>query len=296
MAEEQKGSFQVGVLDYLLNEKKMDFDIICGVSVGSLNASMVAQGDFSKLLEIWQGINSDRDIYMKKFLGILGGLFGSQSMYSNKPRWRKIDKYVDPDKIKKSGKELRIGTVSLQTGKYISVDQNHEDLKKWILASTAIPIAFRPPLINNEQIVDGGIRDITPLSTAIDLEAEEIIVILSSPTTISYTPEHYKNLIYIGIKSLEIILAEIYENDLKVAEKVNKTVRLWKKVKQWAKSLKESGNYLYEDMDFPYGQHKEVKIIKIMSEKQVIDTLEFNPTKIREAIRYGREEAQKVIP
>lgn len=287
-----KGSFQVGALDYLLNVKKMNFDIICGVSVGSLNASMVAQGDFPKLLELWQGIKSNRDIYRKKFLGILGGLFGSQSMYSNKPLWKKIDKYIDPDKIRKSGKELRIGTVSLQTTKYISVNQNNKDLKKWVLASTAIPIAFHPPLINNEQIVDGGIRDITPLTTAIDLGAEKIIVILASPKEMPYNPKQYKNLIYIGIRSLEIILAEIYENDLKVSRKINADVRLWKRIKHKI----ESGDDLYKDMDVPFDKYREIEIITIIPKKQVIDTLEFNPQKIREAIRYGREEAQSVIP
>ena len=287
-----KGSFQVGVLDYLLNEKKMDFDIVCGVSVGSLNASMVAQGDFPKLLELWEGIKSNRDIYRKKFLGILGGLLGSQSMYSNKTLRKKIDKYVNPDKIRKRGKELRIGSVSLQTTKYISIDQNNKDLKEWILASTSIPVAFQPPFMNNEQIVDGSIRDITPLSTAIKLGAEKIIVVLASPGEMSYNPKHYKNLIYIGIRSLEIILAEIYENDLKVSRKVNDSVRLWKRIM----NKMEGEDDLCKDMNISFNKYREVEVISIMPQKQVIDTLEFNPVKIKEAINYGREMAQNIIP
>jgi NTE family protein len=287
-----KGSFQVGVLDYLLNEKKMDFDIICGVSVGSLNASMVAQGDFPKLLELWEGIKSNRDIYKKKFLGVLGGLFGSRSMYSNELLWEKINKYIDPDKIRKRGKELRIGSVSLQTTKYISINQNNKDLKKWILASTSIPIAFQPPFINNEQIVDGSVRDITPLSTAIKLGAEKIVVVLASPAEMSYNPKRYKNLIYIGIRTLEILLAEIYENDLKVSKKVNDSVRLWKKIKDRLKD----GDNLSEEMDVSFNKYREVEVITIMPGKQVIDTLVFNPVKIRVSICYGNEMAQNIIP
>ncbi|MCK4533222.1 patatin-like phospholipase family protein [bacterium] len=287
-----KGSFQIGVLDYLLNEKKMDFDIICGVSVGSLNASMVAQGDFPKLLELWEGIRSNRDIYKKKFLGLLGGFLGSQSMYDNKPLWKKIDKYINPDKIRKNGKELRIGSVSLQTTKYISINQNNKNLKKWVLASTSIPIAFHPPFIDNEQIVDGGIRDITPLSTAINLGAEKIVVVLASPSEIPYNPKHYKSLIHVGIRTLEILLAEIYENDLKVSRKINATVQLWRKIMNKI----EGADELCKEMGVPLNKYREVEIVTIMPQKEVIDTLEFNPVKIREAIVYGKEMAQNIIP
>ena len=39
-----KGAFELGAIDYLVNDLKLDFDVISGVSTGSLNAAMLAQG------------------------------------------------------------------------------------------------------------------------------------------------------------------------------------------------------------------------------------------------------------
>ena len=37
-----RGAFELGVLDYLIRDKGLDFQVITGVSVGALNAAMFA--------------------------------------------------------------------------------------------------------------------------------------------------------------------------------------------------------------------------------------------------------------
>jgi len=291
-----KGAFQVGALDYLINEKGIDFDIVCGVSVGALNAAMVAQGDFEVLKKIWLEINSYRDIYCERLLGFLGGLFGADSVYSNHPLWNKIDRYIDPEKIRKSGKELRIGAVSLQTGQYISVNQTFPDLKRWVLASTAIPLTFEPMELKGQQVIDGGIREITPLSTAIDLGAERVFVILASPVNIRQTTKKYKSLMEIGVRSLDIILAEVCAYDLRIAEMVNANIRSWNELKKRVESSGYRIKDFYKGIDFIHEKHREIEFIGIIPEEEIISTLEFNPTKIREAIAHGYEEAKRAYP
>lgn len=291
-----KGAFQVGALDYLINEKKVDFEIICGVSVGALNASMVAQGDFNTLKEIWLGIKSTRDIFRQRLFGFLGAFFGADSVYCNRPLWKKIDRYVDPEKIKKSGRELRVGTVSLQTGQYISVDQNYLEFKKWILASTAIPVTFEPIELKNQQFIDGGVRDITPLSTAINLGAERIFVILASPTNVRQENKEYRRLIDIGVRSLDIVLAEVCANDLRIAEMVNANIRSWNELKKRVQSRGNKVEELYQNIGFIHEKHREIAFIKIIPEEEIIGTLEFNPQKIRQAMNLGYSEAKKVYP
>ena len=73
-----KGAFQVGALKYLKeNWQKitgstdpMKFDIIAGVSAGSINGSMLAMGRFELLEEIWQliGENGASEIYTSEFI------------------------------------------------------------------------------------------------------------------------------------------------------------------------------------------------------------------------------------
>lgn len=292
-----KGAFQVGALDYLINEKKVDFDIICGVSVGALNASMVAQGDSNTLKKLWLEIKSPRDIFRQRLFGVLGGLFGADSVYSNRPLWKKIDQYVDPEKIRKKGKELRIGTVSLQTGEYISVNQNFPDLKKWILASTSIPVTFEPINLDKKQVIDGGVREITPLSTAIELGAERIFVILASPTNVRHHPDkEYRSLMEIGVRSLDIVLAEVCANDLRIAEMVNANIRSWNAVKKKVESSGHRVKDFFQGIDFIHDKHREIEFIDIIPEEEIIGTLEFNPGNIRQAISAGYAEAKKVFP
>lgn len=73
-----KGAFQVGALKYLKeNWQKitgstdpMKFDIISGVSAGSINGSMLAMGRFELLEEIWELIaeNGASEIYTSEFI------------------------------------------------------------------------------------------------------------------------------------------------------------------------------------------------------------------------------------
>ena len=63
-----RGAFQVGMLEELVINQEIDFDIIRGVSVGALNAAFLAQAStqgnslqnlkdaVGKLRELWDGI------------------------------------------------------------------------------------------------------------------------------------------------------------------------------------------------------------------------------------------------
>ncbi len=73
-----KGAFQVGALKYLKenwqkitgSNEPMKFDIISGVSAGSINGSMLAMGRFELLEEIWDLIaeNGASEIYTSEFI------------------------------------------------------------------------------------------------------------------------------------------------------------------------------------------------------------------------------------
>ncbi|MEW6686929.1 MAG: patatin-like phospholipase family protein [Candidatus Edwardsbacteria bacterium] len=279
-----KGAYQVGAVDYLLNQAKLDFDIVTGVSVGSLNASMIVQGEFQILKDLWLNIKKNSDIYTHHFGGWLFSLIGKDSLYSNEPLWKLIDKYIDPKKIENSGKELRIGVVSLYTGEYYSINGRGEVpsplLKKMILASTTIPIAFSPVSVTfhsrevDETMVDGGVRNITPLKEAIDLGAEEIFIILASPPKINPGKKKYKSLIKIGIRTLDILLNEIFINDLEIMQKKNELVTSGADV---------------------LGKWRYISFKLVQPESLMIDTLEFNPEKIRIAMSQGFADAEKVL-
>lgn len=73
-----KGAFQLGALNYLAEnwskinpgEPKMKFDIIAGVSVGSLNGAMVAMNKMEELNQLWKDVaeNGAKEIYTSDFI------------------------------------------------------------------------------------------------------------------------------------------------------------------------------------------------------------------------------------
>jgi NTE family protein len=72
-----KGAFQVGALKHLQQnwskvnpgQNKMKFDVVAGVSVGSLNGVLVACDEFAKLERLWHEIGADvENIYTSDFI------------------------------------------------------------------------------------------------------------------------------------------------------------------------------------------------------------------------------------
>jgi len=125
-----RGAFQLGAADYLVNNRGLDFQVIAGVSTGSLNAILMAQGagleglksSLGELRSLWSGIRSVRDVFSSRFLGQLLVLFAKDSVYSTRPLAELIARHVSPERLRASGKQLRIGAVSLETGDFMTVD------------------------------------------------------------------------------------------------------------------------------------------------------------------------------
>jgi NTE family protein len=55
-----KGAFQVGVEKYAREIKGYHWDIISGVSVGALNAGMLAMGKTQRLFELWNTLKEEQ--------------------------------------------------------------------------------------------------------------------------------------------------------------------------------------------------------------------------------------------
>ena len=51
-----RGAFEAGVLSGLQN--RVSFDIVCGTSIGSINAALTAQRAFDELAQLWQTIST----------------------------------------------------------------------------------------------------------------------------------------------------------------------------------------------------------------------------------------------
>lgn len=217
-----KGSGQLGMMKYVY-EKGIRPHFISGISVGSLNATMWAQEqNLDLLVSLWRGIKGNSDIYRKNWFRPCK-LY--RSIYDNKPLKRKINHYVDTEKLKHSPIELKIGVVQLQSGGYEIVDRFHSDYKSMLLASTAIPVVFPAVSWQNNQYVDGGVKNIAPLKAAINAGCDQIYILHCYAMEIVEDEWEFRDLINIGIRSFAIMYNEVLRNDIEVCEEINKAVK-----------------------------------------------------------------------
>ncbi len=189
-----RGAFQVGMLQELVVHGGLDFQVIRGVSVGALNAAFLAQapgGDESleglrqavrDLKRIWtRKIEGNHSVYAKRG-GFPGLVAGMDSLYSLKPLRRLIEDHLSPGALRNSGRDFAVSTVSLPSGRYHEwVPEDAYFIEK-LVASASIPVVF--PYVDlkraREVLVDGGVRNITPLSSAFAARPDEIYVLLTS--------------------------------------------------------------------------------------------------------------------
>jgi len=189
-----RGAYQVGMLDVLVNELKLDFQIIRGVSVGALNAAFLAQAAVKPnsiaqlsnkvraLRGLWEeDIKGNHSVYGGRG-GFAGLALGADSLYSLKPLRKLIKKYVSLSALRKSGRDFAVGTVSLVTGEYKEWKPKQKNFIEKLIASASIPVVFPYVDFESEQdvLVDGGVRNITPLSSAFKAKPDQIYVLLTS--------------------------------------------------------------------------------------------------------------------
>lgn len=227
------GSFQAGVLKHLLGELGTRYDIISGSSVGALNGACVAQfahgqekASVECLTDLWSSVKQ-KDIYRKWYGGLLWYLpvLWKNSIYDSSPLWDLIDKNLDTKKIYNSGKLLRVGAVSQNTGRRRVWTECDIDLLTGIKASSAFPIAFCPVDHEGELWADDAIKEATPIDSAIRAGARTIDIIRTSPLNVPHTLTRDLRLYHLGKRTLDHILDDLEQGDLKTTQLYNRLVR-----------------------------------------------------------------------
>jgi len=161
------GSFEAGVISKLF-ESGSTYDIITGVSAGSLNTaylSSIKSGEEKyhtlEFKNLWTSIKS-KDILHKVYF--LNGL----SLYDNKPVKTKLNEiFTNITTIR----DIKIGATSLIDGTsrvFNKTDVLNYGLVDILMSSIAIPIALPPYPFLNDIFVDGGLTSNVLLNEGIN--------------------------------------------------------------------------------------------------------------------------------
>ena len=230
------GTYEVGVLKRWILEEGRDYEILCGISVGALNTAILSQFKlglsaqaYSKLSDVWDRVSTSK--VRKWWFGWYLASLWKSSIYNSGPLEAWVRQELDEEAIRLSGKQLRIGAVSWESGRYKVVDQTSSHLPEWVLASASFPVFFKPIMIDGEEWADGGLRNIAPLGEAIRAGATEIDVVLTGPGEAGKWPTRSKKVAARACRALEIVMSEILEGDLKEAGLKNDLAKLSGKYK-----------------------------------------------------------------
>jgi len=177
-----RGAFQAGVLKYL-DEKGWCPDLICGASVGAINAVAIGSGMApDQIITLWKRFDR-RKIYRLSLARHLRSFFNngeSQPLTDTSPLKKLLVQYIDINKLRQSEIDILINAVHLPTSRLKYFTQHQIDISH-IMAASAIPVLFPWQFIDGEPYWDGGMIENTPIAPAIERRVREIIVVLLTP-------------------------------------------------------------------------------------------------------------------
>lgn len=291
-----KGAFQVGVLDELIVNRGVEFETVVGTSTGAIQAAGVAQDDIPRLLGFWTGLKGNSSIYKSRGGMVWTIITGKSSLYSTGPLRKLLGEMIDVEKIRATGKNLRIAVVNITNGELRIVGENTDNLADWVYASSAQPPGF-PPLRTRtadgllEQWVDGGLRDVTPFSAALKERPRAVLAVRAEAPPF-WTPREYKSAVDIGFQAVDILTAEVADNDLANVEFINGLIAA---VAEQRAELASIGlapaeiDRAMKPLDDEIARYRFVPTMVIQPEFDPYETLEFVPELIAEHIERGRQ-------
>lgn len=279
-----KGAFQVGAEQYAREVHGFEWDIIAGVSVGALNASLVAMGRQRRLREVWETLTKEQ-VHTGAFnvWTVLKLLTGRLGIYDNAPLRELIAREVDPAAIPPN-RVVRVGAVSLETGKYHTFTPADPEFCDAVFASTAMPVIWPPVSVSDAfpMMADGGLRNISPLGDVLDFAPERVVIINCSPRE-PRPSQPLKNILDVARRSLlDIALNEIFVTDLREFLRINQNVL----------EAAHHGCELHND----HGRVlKYYEPIIIEPAEDLGDTLDFSHASINRSLEAGWERAKDVL-
>ncbi|MSQ51129.1 MAG: patatin-like phospholipase family protein [Betaproteobacteria bacterium] len=241
------------------------FAILCGTSAGAINAATLAvnadnfDAAVSNLLEVWQNMHV-RFIYRADPLSVaktgarwlaammLFSRTSPVSLLDNAPLGEMLSRNLDFGRVQKNIDDACLYAVSItcsgySSGQSVSFYQGGPGVEAWersqrigcamplrvehLMASAALPFIFPAVRINREYFGDGTMRQIAPISPALHLGADRVLVIstgrqVSDPARVR--ANKYPTLAQIAGHAMNSIFLDSLHVDIERVERINRTI------------------------------------------------------------------------
>ena len=253
--------------DILGNPERNPFPIVCGTSAGAINAaSLAAYADNFKravgnLIEFWEHMRCEH-IYRTDSWNILrSGMrwLGAMMLLSrhnpvalldNAPLRDLLEKHLDFPRIQANLDAGALYAVCVTasgytSGQSVSFFQGGSGLEAWernqrigaavtlkveyLLASASLPFIFPAVKLHREYFGDGSMRQIAPVSPALHLGADRVLIVGTGRQAGDDTRTRsnvYPSLAQIAGHALNSIFLDSLMVDIERLERINRTVKL----------------------------------------------------------------------
>jgi NTE family protein len=255
------------IRDILGSPTANPFPILCGTSAGAINAVTLAAfaDDFTRavgnLLEVWEHMRcelvyrTDAASILRRGAAWLGAMTWISrrnpiSLLDNAPLGDLLGKFLPFHRIQahvESG-ALRAVCVTCSgytSGQSVSFFQGRPDLEAWernqrigaavtlqleyLLASSALPFIFPAVKLHREYFGDGSMRQIAPVSPALHLGADRVLVVGTGRQTGEQSRARsnvYPSLAQIAGHALNSIFLDSLMVDIERMQRINRTLGL----------------------------------------------------------------------
>ena len=256
------------VRDILGNPVRNPFPILCGTSAGAINAATLAvfAEDFSRavgnLLEVWENMRCSHVYRTDAWHVLRSGARWLASMMlisrhnpisllDNAPLAQMLEKNLDFQRIQghiDSGALYAVCVTAsgYTTGQSVSFFQGGSGLEGWernqrigaavtlkleyLLASASLPFIFPAVKVHREYFGDGSMRQIAPVSPALHLGADRVLIVgtgrQSAADQNRARSNVYPSIAQIAGHALNSIFLDSLMVDIERLERINRTVKL----------------------------------------------------------------------
>ncbi len=227
-----RGAFQAGAVAEVLQQGFAP-DAIYGVSVGSLNGAFLADragraarrdgtpdwpriGD--ELETFWRtrvtspaavgkvrtALTLARDLVTGDFQGLIDS--------SNLRALLRSE--LKAENLRNSPARLSVGVVNAATGEYCDVGAESPHIVDYVFASASIPLLMPIPRIAGQPVLDGGLRQVTPLKAALANGARDIVCVVCQAPRVSHAASAWRTPVQLLGRLTDIISNEMVNREI----------------------------------------------------------------------------------
>ncbi|MDF3837991.1 patatin-like phospholipase family protein [Cupriavidus basilensis] len=154
-------------------------DMVIGASAGAINGAYYAcnphAAGTARLETLWRGLRR-AEVMPWSWRSLFGMLRGQRAhLVESAALQRLLSRHFGDMAMERAELPLYVVATDMQTGAEVVLSSG--SLVQAVLASAAIPGVFPPVMLGGRTLIDGGVANNTPISTAIGLGATRVVVL-----------------------------------------------------------------------------------------------------------------------